>query len=818
MNTGSYTLNLPAGVTATSDYKYTANSVGYFKAGASVSISTGDNKAFFTLPEGVSRSNGNYTVTINDDLDFSDSKLVGYRTNSDSNVSINAGNDDDLISLTGGENISVVTGNGNDTIKIDKGVKSVMIEDFSSSDEIQFDESVSVVNNGDNGFIATFVDGSQVSIGGMTVASQSSGAWHFDGNDASYGGFRSAGNQLSEDGKTIKFGDEQLTGSAQVELSGVEGNVSLEGTIVKLSSSNFAGNVSVVSNAGGYDFNLSGEFGNKTFTGTDKADSITNDGTGIIINGDKGDDLITNNAASDVTINTAQGNDTIKIGASVKSFSVDTFEAGDEIQFASAVSSLNYANDELIVTVGGGNDGKTIIINNTDILNADNTVTVSSDYVLDINDSIKSTPENLSWTQDTADKSKYVYVEASNTDGYKVVDNQIVYNTDTRKTFTLEGLQETLTTADNASLPEGVNVQDASLSDDKKTYTSKNANAWYYLQDTTLTYHPATTSKTFTLSGLNKSLTVVDDKVAGVTIDGKNVTVAKNALNGSDVTLTGEGFTLGVANDVPTVGNINAGWTGNNGTYTYNATAGKTAGYTLSGNTITYSDKVDDSFTLSGIANTKNIAVQGKIITIAAGSLNGSNVTLTSDDGYSLKLAKNVPIATESTTGYTLEGNTIIYSEKLGDASLATGNVIDKNNLAMSTGTPLQKTLNYSEDSGENIIADFTSNEYGNDIVNKDILKSGSTVDEVVLSDNAFIQNDNQPYWFENVDKDGTAELVTGTDSTTDKTLASIMTGNGYATDFVSYSGLNDLSHSQSVTYGIDSTTGESKTVSALKK
>lgn len=102
---------------------------------------------------------------------------------------------------------------------------------------------------------------------------------------------------LSADNKSVSY-HESLPGTAQVELSGVQDNLSTpENKIVKLTADNFSSNVSVVSNAGEYQFSLSGDFGGKTFKGTSGADSIVNEGTHISINSGAGDDLITNNAA-----------------------------------------------------------------------------------------------------------------------------------------------------------------------------------------------------------------------------------------------------------------------------------------------------------------------------------------------------------------------------------------------------------------------------------------------------------------------------------------------------------------------------------------
>ncbi len=111
------------------------------------------------------------------------------------------------------------------------------------------------------------------------------------------------------------------SGAAQVELSNITVDDKLaapsDGT-VNLIADNFAGNVTVVSNAGGYSFAIGQGNYNRTFTGTSGNDTIINEGQRVTINALGGDDYIANVVDSSVTtaslgnyIDAGDGNDTL---------------------------------------------------------------------------------------------------------------------------------------------------------------------------------------------------------------------------------------------------------------------------------------------------------------------------------------------------------------------------------------------------------------------------------------------------------------------------------------------------------------------------
>ena len=85
---------------------------------------------------------------------------------------------------------------------------------------------------------------------------------------------------------------------------------------------------------------------NTTINARADNDTVINSGAYVLIDGEAGNDSISNNATANVTINTSSGNDTIKLGSSVKSFKAEGFSAGDVIELAAAASKLE--------TISGG--------------------------------------------------------------------------------------------------------------------------------------------------------------------------------------------------------------------------------------------------------------------------------------------------------------------------------------------------------------------------------------------------------------------------------------------------------------------------------
>ena len=135
--------------------------------------------------------------------------------------------------------------------------------------------------------------------------------------------------------------------------------------------------------------------------------------------------------------------------------------------------------------------------------------------------------------------------------------------------------------------------------------------------------------------------------------------MTESNLNGENITLTGENYTLALDKDYSST-TTPAGFDG----LTYKS-ASNTSGYAVSSDSksITYTSAVDATnlFTLSGVKTTDGIEVENNVVTLTKSNLNGANVTLTGD-GYTLALASDVDTTKETISEWvTLSGGNVAY-------------------------------------------------------------------------------------------------------------------------------------------------------------
>ena len=177
----------------------------------------------------------------------------------------------------------------------------------------------------------------------------------------------------------------------------------------------------------------------------------------------------------------------------------------------------------------------------------------------------------------------------------------------------------------------------------------------------------------------------------GLSLSGTVVTVAKSALNGTDISITGG--TLALGSDVVTPNTTTTsptGWSQSGDTATYK---GKTVteSYALEGGKIAYkSEEKDVSIEVRGINDTNALELSndGTTVTVSKRALGGSNVTI--NDGYNLALGSDVypPEGTEAKWSYS--SGTATYTP----AQTSSGYTLTNNRLitytARSEGDPIE--------------------------------------------------------------------------------------------------------------------------------
>ncbi|MBE8955430.1 MAG: hypothetical protein SR2Q5_07200 [Quinella sp. 2Q5] len=195
-----------------------------------------------------------------------------------------------------------------------------------------------------------------------------------------------------------------------------------------------------------------------------------------------------------------------------------------------------------------------------------------------------------------------------------------------------------------------------------------------------------TTAATFTITGLNTTVTTNGTgTIPGITISisDKTVKVARSLFNGKDIAITGDGYKLEIDNDISAADiNTTLGkteWSLAKTTATFTQTLAK--GYTLSadGKSIYYTAKDTDSrvlATVDGVNTELNTAAklaealtvnnETGVITVSAAALNEAKLTAKKGN-YTLALATDeateaVTVKSTTAPAWSIKGTTATYS------------------------------------------------------------------------------------------------------------------------------------------------------------
>lgn len=198
-------------------------------------------------------------------------------------------------------------------------------------------------------------------------------------------------------------------------------------------------------------------------------------------------------------------------------------------------------------------EGTLIKIKSADILDASKEISAPGIYMFELADAIKSISYDSSWTQDATDTSKYIYVSDYDTAGWTLAGKEISYT-------------------------------------------------------------PATTSKTFTISGLRDDLTTDGENLpSAITISGDKVIISSSALADKSVSIESSDYSLELSGvTAPT--RVLAGWTAIEDGFAYNTAYISAAGYEESGEYV------------PATTPTKLFELKGANTTLEGGNLNGIEV------------------------------------------------------------------------------------------------------------------------------------------------------------------------------------------------
>ena len=311
-------------------------------------------------------------------------------------------------------------------------------------------------------------------------------------------------------------------------------------------------------------------------------------------------------------------------------------------------------------------------------------------------------PEN-SWTisgttakYGSSDETFVTVKGVKSLDGLSINDNVVTVAKASLKAKTVTiSKGYTLALADDVS--ESTTKNSWSLSGTKATY-KQTKSAGYTLANNKITYNKKSTENLFTISGVKST--------KGLSLNNKVVTVAKSSLNAKKVTISGDGYTLALADDVDEPTTKKAAWSLNNSTATYKS-SGKTAGYTLASNgkSITYSKATTASTlaTIKGVKSTGGLKVSSGKITLKNSALKNK---VTVSGSYEFDFASDYKSATitgsKNSDTITARGKKIKINSGNGDDVIK---IFGSGTVTGGNGADIF----YFKSSGANVISDYNS-------------------------------------------------------------------------------------------------------------
>ncbi len=558
-------------------------------------------------------------------------------------------------------NVSISGGTGNDSIWNDALINYVTIQAGAGDDSIMCWGNYNSIDAGaGNDYIYRFPNNATVHAGtGNDRISLYSGSSNGDlitytsgdGNDTIY----NIGTK-----NTLQIGDGSGTYSTQVSGSDIIVNV---GT----------GKISLVGAADLDTVNIDGVYKNSLLvTLTDGNDTYSNTLDGATIQALGGNDTIRNDAISNE--DRTDGSESVSIDAGVGNDSIYN-DFGHNATINAGAGNDTIYNDEgfnVSINAGAGND----YINNYWNLDVTLNGGAGNDYI------INNYGDYASIDGGAGNDTLYVWCSHNVTlKGGDGADLFMLYNRsnsyDDGDHIITDYAEEDTIKLDNPDLAiksitnDGNNV---TFTFGNKELIVKNA------ADKVITYidadgvtktYPATEENTWTISGTtakygtssNTLITVKGVKsLDGISLSGNVVTVSKSSLNAKKITVS-DGYTLALAEDVPTPTTKKAAWSLNGTTATYKSSY-KTAGYKLASNgkSISYSKATAATTlaTVKGVKSTKGLSVSGKVITVSKAALGTSKVSI-SGTGYTLKLGSDVTAPTTKKAAWSLSGSTATY-------------------------------------------------------------------------------------------------------------------------------------------------------------
>ena len=301
-------------------------------------------------------------------------------------------------------------------------------------------------------------------------------------------------------------------------------------------------------------------------------------------------------------------------------------------------------------------------------------VTVSDfRYILELASDV-SAPANIpaGWTY--ADNVA-TYTAAAKTEGYLVVNNEIVYKAASGgESFTVTGVKsaegltltgDTVIVSASALGTSNVTISDSNyklalasdiaapvttegwiIDGNAASYKTASTTEGYTLEDNQIIYTPASEGEIlFTITGVKST--------EGLTLNGNTITIGNAALNGTNITIDNNDYQLELEENVRKPSAL-AGWILEDNTASYITGTASSAGYEVVNNEIVFYAAVDGD-TLVAVTGVKDTAglelVENESIVAVYESALDPESTVTISDGYTLEFGNDVE-ASGNITGW----------------------------------------------------------------------------------------------------------------------------------------------------------------------
>ena len=457
-----------------------------------------------------------------------------------------------------------------------------------------------------------------------------------------------------------------------------------------------------------------------TISGGAGKDYIYNSGSYSKIDGGAGDDEI-NISGARVSISGGTGNDTLYTysdggatltgGAGSDLFILHYYDDNglgndvitdytetDTIQFQNvAVTKISKSGNNIIFKAG---DNKLTVKNA-----ADKVITY-----IDADGTTKTYPggEDNSWTisgttakYGTSGNTLITVKGVKNLDGISLSGDVVTVSKDSlnKKKVTISGDGYTLALGSDVTTPATKKAA-WSYKNGTATYKSSYNTAGYKLakNSKSITYSEATTAKTLaTIKGVKSA--------DGLSLSGKVVTVSEASVNEKKITISGDGYTLKLADGL-SPSTKKAAWSYKNGTATYKSPS-NTAGYKLASNSksISYSKATTASTlaTVKGATSKSGLSVSGKKITLKNSALS-KKVTVSGSYEFDFESDyKNATITGSSKADtITARGSKISVNGGKGNDTIK---ILGSGTVSGGDGADIF----YYKSNGSNVIADYAA-------------------------------------------------------------------------------------------------------------